>query len=217
MKWDFSKEEAGAGGGKRYKEGDYLVRVLKKVKAGTSEEKGTPYIEFNFKFLDGKYKGETFSQRFYNSPKALWLMRSFIEAVGGTIPKRASDPRKIAAIVVGNDVIVTLTDNTNPNDNRTRSQVSDVMDPEEFEDEEEDDDELEDDDDEIEEDDDEEEEDEDDEEDEEEEERPRRRRKASSRSAKSSKSRKRRSSSDDDEDDDEEEDDDLDELNLEGL
>lgn len=206
--WDFSKEEGGRG--KRYKEGDYLVRVLKKAKSGVSENKGTPYLEFFFKFLDGKYKGEVFSQRFYKSNRALWLMRSFIEACGETVPASAKDDRKIASLVIGNDVIVTISDNKNPDDNTVRSQISDVIDPEEFEDDEEEDE----DDDELDIDDDEEDEDEE-EEDEEDEPSPRRGRKSK---ASSPKGRgKRRKPADDDEEEEDEEDEDLEELDLEGL
>lgn len=207
-RWDFSKEEGG--GGKRYREGDYLVKCLK-AKPGVSEEKQTPYIEFTFKFLDGKYKGDTFTQRLYNSPKALWITRSFIEAVGEGVPDKAGDWKAIARLVLQKEVIVTITDNEH--DGRIRSQVSDFLDPEEFdEDDDLDDDDLDDDEDDVDEDDDdldeEDEEDEiedDDEDEDEEDEKPaprRRARKASSRKPAKKSSGRKRKPADDDEDDD---------------
>lgn len=141
--WDFSKEEGG-GAGKRYREGDYLVQVIK-VKPVTSEEKGTPGIEVTFKFLEGKYKGETFTDRLWNTPKSLWRMRSLIEAVGEGVPAKAADWKVIGKLVIKKEVVVTLSDDEY--DGRIRSRVSDFLDPEDVDPDEDDDDDLDDDDD----------------------------------------------------------------------
>lgn len=209
--WDFSKEEGG-GGGKRYREGDYLVQVVK-VKPITAEEKGTPGLEVTFRFLDGKHKGDTFTDRLWNTPKSLWRTRSLIEAVGEDVPAKAGDWKIIARLVLKKEVVVTLGDDEY--DGRIRSRVTDFLDPEEFDDDEDDndlDDEDEDDDD-LDDEDDEEDEDEeelDDEDEEDEEPAPKRRRRSSSSKTKpKSGSRKRKAKDEDD--------DDLDDLDLDDL
>lgn len=209
--WDFSKEEGG-GAGKRYREGDYLVQVVK-VKPITSEDKGTPGLEVTFKFLDGKHKGETFTDRLWNTPKSLWRMRSLIEAVGEDVPAKAGDWKVIARLVLKKEVVVTLGDDEY--DGRVRSRVTDFLDPEEFDDDADDDedddlDEDEDDDDlDDEDEDDEDDEDEDDDDDEEEEPAPKRRRRSSSKTKSTTTKRKRKAKDD--------EDDDLDDLDLDDL
>jgi hypothetical protein len=84
--WD--KEEAG-GGRFRFKEADYHVRIAK-AEYGRSKERDTPYIEFTFKFKDGRYKGEKITESLYLTAKSLRRLRTLCEVVGIKVPKKAA-------------------------------------------------------------------------------------------------------------------------------
>lgn len=158
---DFGKEEEGGGAGVRVKEGDYLGKIIS-VKKGRSSEKDTPYVQVDVKILDaGKAKGKIVSDRLYITPKSLFRLRSLLEALGLTVPKKVVNiPGKK---LVGKEVGITAVDDEW--EGRIRSRIGDFLDPDDLDDdaddEEEDEDELDDDADEEEDDDDEEEEDED--------------------------------------------------------
>jgi hypothetical protein len=197
---DFSKEEESAGGGIRVKRGTYPVKAIA-YKVGTSEDKGTPYLEITFQFTEGKYKGKKLKERLYRTPKALARIRTLLEAVGKKAPRKA----KLSAIgnaVKGEELYIEVDDDEREG-YKTRSRVTfegfisvDDAEDESDESDEDEDEDLDEDDDELEEDDDEEEDDDD-----EEEEAPKRRRSRRKESAKP-KARKRRPRDEDEDDDD---------------
>jgi hypothetical protein len=150
---DFSKDQSE--GRKRFKEGDYLVKVLA-VKMGHSEQKGTPMAEFTFVFKEGKYKGEKIKDRCYITDKALWRIRALFAAAGTEIPKKRM---KIDfKDLIGETLGITIGDDEYKDEktgkSRTSSRVTDFLDPDDMSDDDEDDEDDEDDDDEEEEDDD---------------------------------------------------------------
>lgn len=89
---DFSDTESRKGekrkGRKKFKEGEYRVKVKGEPTRGKSPEKKTPFIEFTFEFVDGEYKGQSISDRFYLSSGALWRLRNVIEAMGMKVPSK---------------------------------------------------------------------------------------------------------------------------------
>lgn len=160
IKVDFRKEEGGGGGGARVKEGDYRVKIVA-MKHGRSSDKDTPYIQVDLKIMDdGKYKSKVISDRLYMTPKSLFRVRSLLEALGLTVPK------KVVAIpvkkLIGKELGVTAVDDEY--EGRIRSRVGDFIDLETLEDMDDDDD-LDDEDEDLDEDDDEDEEDDEDEDD----------------------------------------------------
>lgn len=149
---DFTKDESE--GRKRFKEGDYVVKVLA-VKMGHSEQKGTPYAEFTLAFTEGKYKGEKVKDRCYITDKALWRIRAVFAAAGTEIPKKKM---KIDfKDLIGKKLGITISDEEyedNSGKSRTSSRVTDYLDPDDMSDEDEDEDTDDEDDDDEEEDDD---------------------------------------------------------------
>lgn len=195
---DFSKEEQGAGGGIRVKEGTYKVKILA-AKPITAEEKGTPGLELSLVFMEGKYRKKKTRERLWATPKAYARFRALLEACGKKSPQRVNIAR-IARAVVGEELYVELADESRDG-YPTRSRVTfegfisvDDYDEDEAEDEEEDED--------LDEDEDLEEADDEDDEDEEEEEEPAPRRRRSKAKAAPAK-RRRKKAVDEDEDDDE--------------
>lgn len=172
---DLSDTESRGGkkgvGSKRYKEGDYGVKVVKAV-TGKSKVQKTPQVEVTFQFLDGKYKGDKIVDQFYLSENSLWRLRNLIEGMGLKVPSK-----KIKIDIkkwIGKKLAITIEDDEWENDEgktRVKSRVTDTFLLSELEAIEEEDVELEDDDDEDDEDeDDEDEEEEDEDEDDEDEE-----------------------------------------------
>lgn len=200
---DFGKEEDTGGGGIKWPDGDYHVKIIKAV-AGRSSEKDTPMITVTFKVLDGKKKGKTFTERLYITPKSLKRVRLLLESVGVKVPKKAVNiPLKKLA---GKTLWVEL-EQREEEGYGTRSRVTfegfmsedDYDADEEVEDDDEDDDEEDDDVDDLDEedDDDEEEDDEDEDDDDDEEEEEEKPRKTKAKKGKS-KSKKKSKKSDDD-------------------
>lgn len=196
---DFSDTQSRKGekrtSGKHFKPGDYLVRVKGVPGTGKSPEKKTPYVEFVYEFVGGKYKGNTISDRCYLSPGALWRLRNALEAMGVKVPSKRTklDLKKCK----GKELGITIDDDER-DDDKVYSEVVDTFKKElveesDDEDEDEDEDDLDDDDEDEDEDDEDEDEDEDEEDDEDDED------------------------EDEDDDDEEEEDDDLEELELDDL
>ena len=83
---DFTKDES-EGGRRRFPEADYHVKFVGH-KTGRSKEKDTPYVRVTLLILDGKYKGEKVTDDLYLTPKSLWRIRSFLEAMGVSVPKK---------------------------------------------------------------------------------------------------------------------------------
>lgn len=119
---DFTKDES-EGGRRRFPEGDYHVKYTG-YKTGRSKEKDTPYVRVMFKILDGKYKSETVSDFLYLSDKALWRIRSFLEALGVAVPKKKVNIN--FAKYVGKELGITLVDDEY--EGRVRSRVGDYLD-----------------------------------------------------------------------------------------
>jgi hypothetical protein len=123
---DFTKDES-EGGRRRFPEGDYHVKYTG-FKTGRSKEKDTPYVRVMFKILDGKYKGETVSDFLYLSPKALWRIRTFLEAIGVAVPKKKVNIN--FKKYVGKELGITLVDDEY--EGRVRSRVGDCLDLDTF-------------------------------------------------------------------------------------
>jgi hypothetical protein len=152
---DFTKDTSEGGGRRRYKEGDYHVKIVG-VKKGTAKT-GSPFAQFAFEFVDGTYKGSVWDSnrtRVYVTDAALWRVRSLYEACGKTVPKKKLklDFNKL----IGEELGITITDGE-PYEGKISSELSDFIaldalgaDDDEDEDEEEEDDDDEDDDDEVE-------------------------------------------------------------------
>lgn len=163
---DFSK--AGEGGSKRFKEGDYPFKFVGH-KFGRSKDKDTPYVQVALEFTEGKYKGQTWEgmgTRMYLTDSSLWKIRSFLEAMGVTVPSKKANVN--FSKYYGKELAVSVVDG-DPYNGRIRSEMGDFMDldtyrgaDEEDEDDEDFDDEEEDQDEEDEDEDDEDEDDEDD-------------------------------------------------------
>lgn len=221
---DFSKEEESGGGAVRYAPDTYKVRIVA-AKTGLSEDKGTPYLEVTFAFVEGKLRKQKkkISERLYNTPKSMRRFRFLLDAVEVKVPGKLNLTKLIPKIK-GKELYIVLEDDEREG-YPTRSRVGfegfigvDDYSPDDDDDdiEDEDDEDLEDED-EDEEEEDEEDELEDEEDEEEEEEKPKPRRKSSSKakapSKKSKPSRKSKAADEDEED----EDDDLSELDLDAM
>lgn len=141
---DFTKDTSD-GGRRRFKEGDYKVKIVK-TSTGKSSQKGTPFVQLDLEFIEDKYKGEKISDRCYITDKALWRIRSVYEALGKTVPKRkvTLDFSKL----VGGVLAITVGDDSYDKDGKTKviSRVTDYLDPDDIsEEDDEDEDEDEDD------------------------------------------------------------------------
>jgi hypothetical protein len=223
---DFNKEEESGGGQPHFPEGTYKVRIVA-AKTGLSEDKGTPYMEVTFAFVEGKLRKQKkkISERLYNTPKAMRRFRILLEAVDIKVPAKLNIS-KIIPKLKGKELYIALEDDEREG-YPTRSRVGfegfiseDDYSPDDEDDEdeveEEDEDEVEEDEDEDEDEDEEDEDEEDDLEDEDEEEeeepKPRKRGKAKKAKAKSG-GRSKKKQADEDEDDDE----DLESLDLDSM
>ena len=124
---DFTKEEGGGGGRRpRYKKGDYLAQIVS-LGRGESSDKGTPFTQVTFKFLEGKKtKGKEIAERYYLTPKSLWRIRNLLEAAGIDVPekKKVSIP---TGKLLKKKVVITLEDDEY--NGRIHSVVADANDP----------------------------------------------------------------------------------------
>jgi hypothetical protein len=84
---DFTQEESGGGGRVRVPEGDYKARVFA-VKPDTSKE-GNPMLVWTFEGVSGKLKGKKLTDYTSLTPKALWKVRSILEALGVEAPSKS--------------------------------------------------------------------------------------------------------------------------------
>lgn len=151
---DWSKDTSEGGGRRRFPEGDYKAKITK-TSTGKSKDKETPYVQLSLQIVEGKYKGETITDRLYLTEGALFRLRSVYEALGKSVPSKKArmDFAKLHGGVLG----ITLGDDEYQK--RIRSRVTDYIDLDTLagaddDEEDEDDDDTEDDDDEDEEDDD---------------------------------------------------------------
>lgn len=170
----------------RCPEGEWLAR-LKKAEMGEVQGSGDDCIKAQFEVIKGSAKGNTVFETFSLTEKALWKLKSFLDAVGmKSNGKLTLDLDKMEGKVCIIDVI------HDEYNGQKRAKISSYIKPGEDEDDEDEDDDDEDDD--IDEDD-------------EEEEAPKKKgKKAASKSAPAKKSKKRPEPEDEDEDEDEEED-----------
>lgn len=170
----------------RCPEGEWLAR-LKKAEMGEVQGSGDDCIKAQFEVIKGSAKGNTVFETFSLTEKALWKLKSFLDAVGmKSNGKLTLDLDKMEGKVCIIDVI------HDEYNGQKRAKISSYIKPGEDED----DEEIDDEDDDIDED-----------EDDEEEEAPKKKgKKAASKSAPAKKSKKRPEPEDEDEDEDEEED-----------
>lgn len=175
----------------RCPEGEWLAQ-LKKVEMGEVQGSGDDCLKAQFEVIKGSAKGNTVFETFSLTEKALWKLKSFLDAVGmKSSGKLTLDLDKMEGKVCIIDVI------HDEYNGQKRAKIASYIKPGEDEDEEDEDDE-----------------DIEDDEDEEEDEEPKKSKKSSAKSAPAKKSKKRPEPEDDedeDEDDDEDEDEEDDE------
>ena len=163
----------------RCPEGEWLAR-LKKAEIGEVQGSGDDCIKAQFEVIKGSAKGNTVFETFSLTEKALWKLKSFLDAVGmKSTGKLTLDLDKMEGKVCIIDVI------HDEYNGQKRAKISSYIKPGEDDDDEEDDDE-----------------------DEDEEETPKKGKKAPAKSTSTKKSKKR-PEPEDDEDDDEDEDEDV--------
>jgi hypothetical protein len=122
---DFGHKDAkGSGGRIRIPEGDYVAKIVKAEKT-TAKESGNTMIVWTLKILEGKYKGKEIRTRTVMTPKALFFLRSLLEALGKEVPEKASKIRYQQ--YVGERIGITVEDNEY--NNKISSEVSDFLDP----------------------------------------------------------------------------------------
>jgi hypothetical protein len=119
---DFSKDTS-EDGRRRFPEGDYKVKVVSH-KTGESKEKGTPFVQVNLEITEGKYKGDKVSDRLYMTDGSLWRVRSFLEAMGVSVPRKKMSV--VWSKYYGNELGITLSDDEY--EGRVRSRISDFID-----------------------------------------------------------------------------------------
>lgn len=178
----------------RCPEGEWLAQ-LKKAEMGEVQGSGDDCIKAQFEVIKGSAKGNTVFETFSLTEKALWKLKSFLDAVGmKSNGKLTLDLDKLEGKVCIIDVI------HDEYNGQKRAKISSYIKPGEDDDEDED---IDDEDEDI---------DEDEEEDEEEEEAPKKKgKKAAPKSAPAKKSKKRPEPEEEDEDEDEDDDEDDDE------
>ena len=174
----------------RCPEGEWLAQ-LKKVEMGEVQGSGDDCLKAQFEVIKGSAKGNTVFETFSLTEKALWKLKSFLDAAGmKSSGKLTLDLDKMEGKVCIIDVI------HDEYNGQKRAKIASYIKPGEDEDEDEDDEDIE------------------DEEDEEEDEEHKKSKKSSAKSAPAKKSKKRPEPEDDedeDEDDDEDEDEEDDE------
>lgn len=177
----------------RCPEGEWLAQ-LKKAEMGEVQGSGDDCIKAQFEVIKGSAKGNTVFETFSLTEKALWKLKSFLDAAGmKSNGKLTLDLDKMEGKVCIIDVI------HDEYNGQKRAKISSYIKPGEDEDEDED---IDDEDEDI---------DEDEEEDEEEEAPKKKGKKAASKSAPAKKSKKRPEPEEEDEDEDEDDDEDDDE------
>lgn len=170
----------------RCPEGEWLAQ-LKKAEMGEVQGSGDDCIKAQFEVIKGSAKGNTVFETFSLTEKALWKLKSFLDAVGmKSNGKLTLDLDKLEGKVCIIDVI------HDEYNGQKRAKISSYIKPGEDEDDEDED--IDDEDEDI---------DEDEEEDEEEEVPKKKGKKAASKSAPAKKSKKRPEPEEDDEDEDE--------------
>ena len=174
----------------RCPEGEWLAQ-LKKAEMGEVQGSGDDCIKAQFEVIKGSAKGNTVFETFSLTEKALWKLKSFLDAAGmKSNGKLTLDLDKMEGKVCIIDVI------HDEYNGQKRAKISSYIKPGEDEDEDED---IDDEDEDI---------DEDEEEDEEEEAPKKKGKKAASKSAPAKKSKKRPEPEEEDEDEDEDDDED---------
>ena len=174
----------------RCPEGEWLAQ-LKKAEMGEVQGSGDDCIKAQFEVIKGSAKGNTVFETFSLTEKALWKLKSFLDAVGmKSNGKLTLDLDKMEGKVCIIDVI------HDEYNGQKRAKISSYIKPGEDEDEDED---IDDEDEDI---------DEDEEEDEEEEAPKKKGKKAASKAAPAKKSKKRPEPEEEDEDEDEDDDED---------
>jgi len=164
---DFGQMEESSGGGKRYKEGEYVGKIIAAVN-DVSSQKGSPCIKITIQFTEGRYKGKKIVDRLWLTPKSLPRLVDLLDLLGVKAPKgEVSIPLKK---LKGKKIGFSVEDEESQDGKKMYSRVGwDFVDPEDVmeDDDDDDDDDILDDDDDEDEDEDEDEDDEEEEEDDE--------------------------------------------------
>lgn len=86
---EFGHEDAKGGGGRnpRLPEGDYVAKIID-AKQAEAKSSGNQMIVWTFKILEGKYKGKKLTGRTTLVPKALFMLRDLLEALGKEVPEK---------------------------------------------------------------------------------------------------------------------------------
>lgn len=80
---DFTGVETG-GSGSRVKPGEYIAEVTSVTEEESSE--GNPYLKWEMKITEGKYKGARLFHNTSLQPQALWNLRGLLEAMQIEVP-----------------------------------------------------------------------------------------------------------------------------------
>lgn len=132
---EFGHEDAKGGGGRnpRIKEGDYIAKIIDAKQEESNA--GNQMITWKFKITKGKYKGKVMTGRTTLTPKALFMLRNLLEALGKEVPEKTIKVKYKQYI--GETVGITVEDGEY--NNKPTSEVNDFFDPDQGPDEDEDD------------------------------------------------------------------------------
>jgi len=145
---EFGHQDAKGGGGKnpRLPEGDYVAKIID-AKQKESKE-GNQMIVWIFQIIEGKYKGKKLTGRTVLVPKALFMLRDLLEALGKEVPEKTVKVKY--GECVGEKIGISLEDGEY--ENKATTEVNGFLDADmvgaEEDDDDEDDDDLDDEDDE---------------------------------------------------------------------
>lgn len=123
---EFGHEDAKGGGGKnpRLPAGDYVAKIIG-AKQEEAKSSGNQMIVWKFKILEGKYKGKELTGRTTLVPKALFMLRNLLEALGKEVPEKTVKVNYKQYI--GERIGISLEDGEY--NNKPTTEVNDFLDP----------------------------------------------------------------------------------------
>ena len=115
-----------AEGGKYIREpGEYIVKL---VEAEFENDEEKPYIEWKVKCTEGKSKNATISFKTFITPKALWKLREFLEAINYPVSGSVQDLDLDDIIETGKEFVIEVEEGKERQDGKGYyMQVSDYM------------------------------------------------------------------------------------------